>query len=68
MQKEQLAEHLRRYHHGAQHAVLSKELERGFGVSGKELRIWSTPCAGRVFPLPATKTGIFTQKRKRRCA
>ena len=38
MQKEQLAEHLRRYHHGAENAVISRELEHTFHVSGKALR------------------------------
>ena len=38
MLKEQLAEYLHRYHHGAENAVTSKELEHTFCVSGKELR------------------------------
>ncbi|NYB73085.1 hypothetical protein HZF24_02910 [Sedimentibacter hydroxybenzoicus DSM 7310] len=38
MKKEQLAEHLHKYHHGAENAVISKTLELVFRISGKELR------------------------------
>lgn len=38
MQKQQLAEHLKRYHMGAQAAATSRELERAFSIPGKDLR------------------------------
>lgn len=38
MQKEALAAHLKRYHRGAPKAATSRELERRFAVTGKELR------------------------------
>lgn len=38
MQKELLAEHLRRYHPGALCAATSRELERTFSIKGTELR------------------------------
>ena len=38
MQKERLAEHLKRRHLGADHAATSRELERAFSITGKELR------------------------------
>lgn len=38
MEKEQLAEHLERYHQGASNAATSRELECVFGVKGKKLR------------------------------
>ena len=38
MLKEQLAEYLHRYHHGAENTVTSRMLEHAFHISGKELR------------------------------
>ena len=38
MQKDRLAEHLERYHMGAQAAATSRELERTFSMTGKDLR------------------------------
>jgi len=62
MQKEQLAEHLRRYHHGAEHAVLSKELERHFGVSGKELRDQVNALRREGIPIASDQNGYFYAK------
>lgn len=62
MQKEKLAEHLRRYHHGAQHAVLSKELERGFGVSGKALRDLVNALRREGVPIASDQNGYFYAK------
>lgn len=64
MHKEQLAEHLRRYHHGAEHAVLSKELERSFGVSGKELRDQVNALRRDGVPIASDQNGYFYAKTK----
>ena len=62
MQKEQLAEHLRRYHHGAENAVISKELERSFGVSGKELRDQVNALRREGVPIASDQNGYFYAK------
>lgn len=62
MQKEQLAEHLRRYHHGAEQAVLSKKLECTFGVSGKELRDQVNALRREGVPIASDQNGYFYTK------
>mgnify|MGYP001512910039 CR=1 FL=1 len=53
MQKELLAEHLRRYHPGALCAATSRELERTFSIKGTELRQLVNQLR-RAEPLPGT--------------
>ena len=62
MQKEQLAEHLRRYHHGAEQAVLSRKLECTFGVSGKELRDQVNALRREGVPIASDQNGYFYAK------
>ena len=62
MQKEQLAEHLRRYHHGAEHAVISRELEHTFRVSGKELRDQVNALRREGVPIASDQNGYFYAK------
>ncbi|MDD3672764.1 MULTISPECIES: hypothetical protein [Clostridia] len=62
MQKEQLAEHLRRYHHGAEHAVTSQELEHTFRVSGKELRDQVNALRREGVPIASDQNGYFYAK------
>ena len=46
MQKELLAEHLRRYHPGALCAATSRELERTFSIKAQSFGSLSISCAG----------------------
>ena len=62
MQKEQLAKHLRRYHHGAEHAVISRELEHTFRVSGKELRDQVNALRREGVPIASDQNGYFYAK------
>lgn len=62
MQKEQLAAHLHRYHHGAENAVISRELERHFGVSGKELRDQVNALRREGVPIASDQNGYFYAK------
>ena len=60
MQKELLAEHLRRYHPGALCAATSRELERTFSIKGTELRQLVNQLRRAGSRLPATPAAIFT--------
>ena len=62
MQKEQLAEHLRQYHHGAENAVISRELEHTFRVSGKELRDQVNALRREGVPIASDQNGYFYAK------
>jgi len=59
MLKEQLAEYLHRYHHGAENAVTSKELEHTFCVSGKELRDIVNSLRREGIPIASDQSGYF---------
>ena len=59
MEKDTIAEHLRRYHLGEQNAVTSRGLETAFDVSGKELRdLINTLRRGGV-PIASSGAGYF---------
>ena len=62
MQKEQLAEHLRQYHHGAENAVISRELECTFHVSGKELQDQVNALRREGVPIASDQNGYFYAK------
>ena len=62
MQREPLAEHLRRYHHGAENAVISRELECTFRVSGKELRDQVNALRREGVPIASDQNGYFYAK------
>ena len=62
MQREPLAEHLRRYHHGAENAVISRELEHSFHISGKELRDLVNALRREGIPIASDQSGYFYAK------
>ncbi len=62
MQKEQLAVHLHRYHHGAENAAISRELEHTFHVSGKELRDQVNALRREGVPIASDQNGYFYAK------
>lgn len=62
MLKEQLAEHLRRYHHGGENAVTSKILEHIFRISGKELRDLVNALRRDGIPIASDQSGYFYAK------
>ena len=62
MHKEQLSEHLRRYHHGAENAVNSKNLELAFSVTGKELRDMVNVLRREGVPIGSDQSGYFYAK------
>lgn len=62
MRKEQLSEHLRRYHHGAGNAVTSKSLEHAFSISGKELRDTVNVLRREGIPIASDQSGYFYAK------
>ncbi len=62
MHKEQLSEHLRRYHHGAENAVNSKNLELAFSVTGKELRDTVNVLRREGVPIASDQSGYFYAK------
>ena len=62
MQKEQLAEYLHRYHHGAENAVISKILEQALGISGKELRDLVNVLRREGIPIASDQRGYFYAK------
>ncbi len=59
MLKKQLAEYLHRYHHGAENAVTSRELEHTFCVSGKELRDIVNGLRREGIPIASDQSGYF---------
>lgn len=62
MHKEQLAEYLHKYHHGAENAVTSKTLENKFCVSGKELRDQVNALRRDGIPIATDQSGYFYAK------
>ena len=62
MHKEQLAEYLHRYHHGAENAVISKTLERALGISGKELRDLVNALRREGISIASDQSGYFYAK------
>ena len=62
MHKEQLSEHLRRYHHGAENAVNSKSMEHAFSISGKELRDTVNVLRREGVPIASDQSGYFYAK------
>lgn len=62
MLKEQLAEYLHRYHHGAENAVTSKMMEYAFHVSGKELRDLVNALRREGVPIASDQSGYFYAK------
>lgn len=59
MEKEQLAEHLERYHSGASNAATSRELECAFDVKGKELRDAVNTLRREGVPIASNGSGYF---------
>lgn len=59
MQKEGLAEHLKRYHLGAPRAATSRELERAFAVTGKELRQLVNRLRREGVPIASDGSGYY---------
>ena len=62
MLKEQLAEYLHRYHHGAENVVTSKMMEYAFHVSGKELRDLVNALRREGIPIASDQSGYFYAK------
>ena len=62
MLKEQLAEYLHRYHHGAENAVISRTLEHTFRISGKELRDLVNALRREGIPIASDQNGYFYAK------
>lgn len=62
MHKEQLAEYLHQYHHGAENAVISKTLEQALGISGKELRDLVNALRREGIPIASDQRGYFYAK------
>lgn len=59
MQKETIAEHLKRYHLGEHNAVTSRELERAFELHGKELRDLINTLRRSGVPIASSGIGYF---------
>ena len=62
MEKEILAEHLRRYHYGSENAVISKTLERRFAMNGKALRDLVNALRRDGIPIASDQNGYFYAK------
>ena len=59
MEKETIAEHLRRYHLGEQNAVTSRELETVFDIRGIELRGIINALRRDGIPIGSSGSGYF---------
>ncbi len=59
MEKERLAEYLKRYHLGAAHAIASRELECMFSVGGKRLRGTVNRLRREGVPIASNGNGYF---------
>ena len=59
MEKETIADHLKRYHPGEQNAVTSRELESAFGIRGKELRDVINTLRRSGVPIGSSGNGYF---------
>lgn len=62
MEKELLAEYLRRYHFGNENAVISKTLERRFVIRGKALRDLVNALRREGVPIASDQNGYFYAK------
>lgn len=59
MQKETIAEHLKKYHLGEQNAVTSQELEIAFDIKGIELRNLINTLRRSGIPIASSGNGYF---------
>ena len=59
MEKERLAEHLERYHLGANSAATSRELELTFGIKGIEVRHLVNRLRRDGVPIASSGSGYF---------
>ena len=59
MEKETIAEHLKRYHLGERNAATSRELETAFGIRGKELRDLVNTLRRNGVPIASSGAGYF---------
>ena len=59
MEKETIAEHLKRYHLGERNAVTSRELETAFDIRGKELRDTVNALRREGVPIASSGAGYF---------
>ena len=59
MQKETIAEHLKKYHLGEQNAVTSQELEIAFDIKGIELRNLINTLRRSGVPIASSGAGYF---------
>ena len=59
MQKERLAEHLKRYHLGAQGAATSRELECAFSMKGIEVRQLVNSLRREGVPIASSGSGYY---------
>lgn len=59
MEKETIAEHLKRYHHGERNAVTSRELENALDIRGKELRDLVNALRRDGVPIGSSGSGYF---------
>lgn len=59
MEKESIAEHLRRYHLGERNAATSRELETAFDIRGKELRDLVNTLRRSGVPIASSSAGYF---------
>lgn len=59
MQKEGLAEHLKRYHRGAPRAATSRELERTFSIKGIEVRQLVNRLRREGVPIASDGSGYY---------
>ena len=59
MEKETIADHLKRYHLGERNAATSRELETAFGIRGKELRDLVNTLRRSGVPIASSGAGYF---------
>ena len=59
MEKESIAEHLKRYHLGERNAATSRELETAFDIRGKELRDLVNTLRRSGVPIASSGAGYF---------
>ena len=59
MEKETIADYLKRYHPGERNAVTSRELETAFGVRGIELRNLINALRREGVPIGSSGSGYF---------
>jgi len=59
MEKETIAEHLKRYHLGERNAATSRDLETAFDIRGKELRDLVNTLRRSGVPIASSGAGYF---------